>query len=130
MSHIKHFNDSFSANSDELLPVQSWDMPIRQPIHEVAYHRRRLCLPADADRGVAAIDILWSMVSGPTFDAWLELAVAGRTDPELRARVVALGERFVRGPRRRCVIAVIVELDRLLCAIRATAQPQQHDPLT
>ena len=52
-------------------------------------------LPAEADRGVAAIDLLWSMVSGPTFDAWLELAVAGRTDPELRERVVALGERFV-----------------------------------
>jgi AcrR family transcriptional regulator len=36
-------------------------------------------VPAGADRYAAAIDILWSMVSGPTFHAWLELAVASRT---------------------------------------------------
>jgi AcrR family transcriptional regulator len=51
-------------------------------------------LPAGADRAAAAIDLLWSMVSGPTFYAWLELAVAARTDPELRASVAALTERF------------------------------------
>jgi AcrR family transcriptional regulator len=44
-------------------------------------------VPAGADRYSAAIDILWSMVSGPTFDAWLELAVASRTDPELRRAI-------------------------------------------
>jgi AcrR family transcriptional regulator len=35
----------------------------------------------------AALDLLWEMFQGPTFDAWLELVVAGRTDPELRAEV-------------------------------------------
>jgi AcrR family transcriptional regulator len=30
------------------------------------------------------------MVSGPTFHAWLELAVASRTDPELRRAIHAL----------------------------------------
>jgi AcrR family transcriptional regulator len=44
-------------------------------------------VPAGADRYAAAIDILWSMVSGPTFHAWLELAVASRTDPELRRAI-------------------------------------------
>jgi len=44
----------------------------------------------------AAIDILWSMVSGPTFHAWLELTVAARTDGELRAPVTALTSRLVR----------------------------------
>ena len=44
-------------------------------------------VPAGADRYAAAIDILWTMVSGPTFHAWLELAVASRTDPELRYAV-------------------------------------------
>ena len=44
-------------------------------------------VPAGADRYAAAIDILWSMLSGPTFHAWLELAVASRTDPELRRAV-------------------------------------------
>jgi AcrR family transcriptional regulator len=51
-------------------------------------------LPADADRGAAAVDILWSMVSGPTFHAWLELAVAARTDPVLQPKVAALTTRF------------------------------------
>jgi AcrR family transcriptional regulator len=51
-------------------------------------------LPADADRGAAAVDILWSMVSGPTFHAWLELAVAARTDPVLKPKVAALTTRF------------------------------------
>jgi len=51
-------------------------------------------LPADAERGAAAVDILWSMVSGTTFHAWLELAVAARTDPVLRPKVAALTTRF------------------------------------
>src|SRR5512138_3856974 len=40
-------------------------------------------LPAGADRYAAAIDILWTMMRGPTAAAWLELAIAARTDPEL-----------------------------------------------
>jgi AcrR family transcriptional regulator len=51
-------------------------------------------VPAGADRYAAAIDILWSMVSGPTFDAWLELAVAARSDPELRIAVHGLTQRM------------------------------------
>ena len=35
-------------------------------------------VPGGADRYAAAIDILWTMVSGPTFHAWLELAVGTR----------------------------------------------------
>jgi AcrR family transcriptional regulator len=52
-------------------------------------------LPAGTDRAAAAIDLLWSMVSGPTFYAWLELAVAARTDAELRPRVATLTRRFM-----------------------------------
>ena len=51
-------------------------------------------LPAGVDRMAAAIDLLWSMVSGPTFHAWLELVVAARTDPELRKTVSEIGKRF------------------------------------
>jgi AcrR family transcriptional regulator len=57
-------------------------------------------LPADADRGAAAVDILWSMVSGPTFHAWLELAVAARTDPMLKPKVAALTTRFTENVTR------------------------------
>jgi AcrR family transcriptional regulator len=47
-----------------------------------------------ADPVDAAIDILWTVVSGPAFVVWLELAVAARTDSELRARVSELSERL------------------------------------
>jgi AcrR family transcriptional regulator len=43
----------------------------------------------------AAIDLLWSMVRGPTFVVWIELVVAARTDPELAAEVSALTREFI-----------------------------------
>lgn len=51
-------------------------------------------LPAERDRATAAIDLLWSMVQGATFDAWLELVVAARTDAELRPAVASMTERL------------------------------------
>ena len=51
-------------------------------------------LPDGAHKGVAAIDLLWPMFDGQTFDAWLELAVAARTDPELRDRLTTVTRRF------------------------------------
>src|SRR4029077_16352102 len=41
-----------------------------------------------------ALDLLWSMYRGGTFAAWLELAVAFRTDPELQGRFLDLNARF------------------------------------
>jgi len=57
-------------------------------------------LPEGTDRDRAAIDLLWSMVSGPTFHAWLELAVAARTDAHLRETVAAITRRFVENVGR------------------------------
>ena len=57
-------------------------------------------LPAGTRRAEAAIDLLWSMVSGPPFYAWLELAVAARTDIALREDVAALSLRFMETVRR------------------------------
>src|SRR5437899_5795799 len=51
-------------------------------------------LPADTERSRAAVDLLWSMVAGPTFHAWLELVVAARTDEQLKPKVTALTARF------------------------------------
>jgi AcrR family transcriptional regulator len=51
-------------------------------------------VPQGPGRALAAVDILWPMISGPTFYAWLELAVAARTDPELRTTVATLSQRF------------------------------------
>jgi AcrR family transcriptional regulator len=50
---------------------------------------------ATRDAVEVAIDILWSMVAGPTFYAWLEVTVAARTDAELREPVTALNERLI-----------------------------------
>jgi len=57
-------------------------------------------LPADANRPRAAVDLLWSMVAGPTFHAWLELVVAARTDEQLKPRVTALTARFTENVSR------------------------------
>lgn len=53
-------------------------------------------LDPGADRIDAAIDLLWSAFSGPTFTAWLELWVASRTDTELGRQMVAVDGRFHR----------------------------------
>lgn len=69
---------------------------------------------AGEDPTDAAIDILWSMVSGPTFYAWLELTVAARTDAELQEPVQALTERLM---------AVVAETFRELFPPPATPNP-------
>jgi AcrR family transcriptional regulator len=51
-------------------------------------------VPQESNKVAAAIDLLWSMFEGPTFEAWLELAVAARTDTELQARLTAVTRRF------------------------------------
>jgi AcrR family transcriptional regulator len=56
-------------------------------------------LPPGADRVHHAVDLLWSMVSGPTFYAWLEVVVAARTDRELQRSVIPMAERFFQTVR-------------------------------
>jgi len=57
-------------------------------------------LPVNTERNRAAVDLLWSMVAGPTFHAWLELVIAARTDEQLRPRVTALTARFTENVSR------------------------------
>ncbi len=52
-------------------------------------------LTPGADRIDAAIDLLWSMFSGPTFVAWAELWVAARVDPQLAEPVVRMDREFL-----------------------------------
>lgn len=64
--------------------------------------RRRFDFRAAFDRvapdqrtpGVA-LEQLWTVCYGDTFEAWLELAVAARTDPALHRRFLELQERFL-----------------------------------
>lgn len=58
-------------------------------------HRRQ----GDADRLSAAVDILWEGFTTPLFTAWLELAVAARSDAELRAQLTRTGPRVERAVR-------------------------------
>lgn len=51
-------------------------------------------LPGGSDRAAASIDLLWQVLSGPTFYAWLELVVVARTDPGLRRSISQVGDRF------------------------------------
>lgn len=59
------------------------------------FHEKFEALPASVDRAGAAVDLLWQMLSGPTFYAWLELVVAARTNPKLRRVVRPLALEFV-----------------------------------
>lgn len=51
-------------------------------------------LPRDGDLTAAALDLLWSMVSGPAGHAYLELVIASRTDPALSEAMVAVTQRM------------------------------------
>jgi len=51
-------------------------------------------VPKNSDRAAAALDILWKIIGSDTFYAWLELAVAGRSDDKLGRRVRELGVRI------------------------------------
>lgn len=46
-----------------------------------------------------AIDLLWSMMSGPTFTIWAELWMASRTDPELATVMVGVDRQFAAEAR-------------------------------
>jgi hypothetical protein len=43
---------------------------------------------------MAAVDALWGRYESPLFQAWLELAVAARTDAELRASLAPVEARL------------------------------------
>jgi AcrR family transcriptional regulator len=51
-------------------------------------------LPPGPDRLERAIDTMWSFLQDETYIAWLELTIAARTDPELRAKTVQLDQTF------------------------------------
>ena len=55
--------------------------------------------PPGTDRLDAAIDLLWEAFNGPVFQAWLELWVAARTDPELADAVRAMEAEYDRASR-------------------------------
>ena len=59
------------------------------------FRRRMEDVGGDRDRIDAAFEALWSIYSGPTLYAWMELVVAARTDAALREHVAAVDRRFI-----------------------------------
>jgi len=51
-------------------------------------------LPAERRTTADAFELLWAQCFGPSFDAWLELAVAARRSPALHERFVEVERRF------------------------------------
>ncbi len=63
------------------------------------------------ERPVGSIlETIWEIYAGETLDAWLELVVAGRTDPALGATLREIDRRFF--DRARAVAAALVLGDR------------------
>lgn len=51
-------------------------------------------LPVERRTPAEAFELLWTQCFGPSFDAWLELAVAARRSPALQERFVDVERRF------------------------------------
>lgn len=51
-------------------------------------------IPPDERSVGAAFDLLWSTSSGGTWEAWIEFAVAARSDPSLNGRFAEMSQRF------------------------------------
>jgi AcrR family transcriptional regulator len=51
-------------------------------------------LPAERRTLEEGFELLWSQCFGPSFDAWLELAIAARRSPALQERFVDVERRF------------------------------------
>lgn len=63
------------------------------------YRQAMAKVDAADDKLDATLDLLWSMWTGPTFTAFVELWVAARTDAELADPLVAVDREFLRTSR-------------------------------
>lgn len=83
------FLHHFRTKEDLVLSAVEHLFDVRQAEYRAAFAH----VPENADRPAAALDLLWRMIGGDTFYAWLELAIAGRTDARLGKKVRELGSR-------------------------------------
>jgi AcrR family transcriptional regulator len=81
----------FPAKADLLCAAVGHLFGLRQ----AEFRKAMANLGPGADRREAGTDLLWSMFSGPTFVAWLELWMAARSDPALAEAVVRLDRAFM-----------------------------------
>src|SRR5215469_12497956 len=81
----------FPAKADLLCAAVGHLFELRQ----AEFRKAMANLGPGTDRVEAGVDLLWSMFSGPTFVAWLELWIAARCDPALAEAVVRLDREFI-----------------------------------
>lgn len=80
----------FPTKADLVVAAMDWVLERRQQEFRQAF----AALPPERRNLAGAVDLLWEAYQEPTFLAWLELAVAGRTDPALRPRVTEITAAF------------------------------------
>lgn len=85
-AHLHHFptKDELLGAAIEHLFARRLD-ELRGLLQPLPHGRRRLA---------AALQAMWSIYSGPTLAAWLELSVAARTEPRLRKQIAGIDQRF------------------------------------
>ena len=75
---------------------------------EHLFQQRMTELQDRITRGAATLDLadaasfLWSVYTGDTYYAWLELVVAARTDPDLQRVIAAVDARLVARAEQMC----------------------------
>ena len=101
----------FPAKADLLCAAVGHLIELRQ----AEFRKAMANLGPGTDRRSAGLDLLWSMFSGPTFTAWLELWMAARSDPALAEAVIRLDREFM---------ATIEDVFRELFADEIAAAPE------
>ncbi len=81
----------FPAKADLLCAAVGHLFELRQ----AEFRKAMANLGPGTDRRAAGLYLLWSMFSGPTFTAWLELWMAARSDPALAEAVIRLDREFM-----------------------------------
>ncbi len=85
----------FPTKSELITAAVSHVMQRRQ----AEFRKAMTDVDAGADLVDAAIDLLWEAFNGQTFQAWVELWVGARTDPELAVAVRTIDGEFERSSR-------------------------------
>jgi len=84
----------------EELVIGALDHICARRLAELEYAFEELPVGGMEFRVATLIDLMWSAFRGPSFYAWLELVIAGRTEPMLRAAVRETNRKLAEGIRK------------------------------
>ena len=84
----------------EELVIAALDHICARRLAEIEYAFEELPVGGMEFRLATLIDLMWAALRGPSFYAWLELMIASRTQPMLRAAVRETNRRLSDGIRK------------------------------